>query len=130
MSFRVTSITNDAGVHETHHYSPDTGHLLSVTHNPAPEPGTRDVSHFVSINPYTSTKHSPTLWYPSEMHGTEKSYLGNGQYGSPPSAELQSLIAHHHLDHAWMPLLDKLAEEYPEHFEDAVRNHTVARASS
>lgn len=53
-----------------------------------------------------------------------------GVHDKPPSPELLSLIESHHENLAWMPLLDKLVEEYPEHFSDAVASHTAARNSS
>lgn len=50
-------------------------------------------------------------------------------YAAAPSPDLLSLIESHHENKAWMPLLDKLVEEYPEHFTDAVAAHTAARQS-
>lgn len=50
----------------------------------------------------------------------------------PPSEALQAMIRHYHKQDAgsaaWMPLLDMLAEEYPDHFADHVAEHTKARA--
>lgn len=45
----------------------------------------------------------------------------------PASRELRVMIANHHKTHAWMPLLDKIHEEYPEHTAHAIQAHTESR---
>lgn len=51
---------------------------------------------------------------------------------SPPSRDLLTLIERHHEDptNSWYALLDKLVEEYPDHFDAAVSAHTAARQSN
>jgi len=48
---------------------------------------------------------------------------------APPSETLRALVANHGETDAWAPLLDRLAEEYPEHFNSLVDAHTAARAA-
>lgn len=48
----------------------------------------------------------------------------------PASQELRAMIANHHQNHAWMPLLDKIAEEYGDHVpqvNQAIDAHTASR---
>ena len=131
MSWTVTSTPTDGGGHETVHglREPDRhrpSHTLSVAHYPEPS---RDTTHFVSM--MDPTRNDRSLWWPTGKHGADRAYLGHGEYGPPPSEELRTLIETHgaHPDQ-WMPLLDKLAEEYPDHFNEAVSRHTAARAQS
>lgn len=122
MTFRTTSNPyGDAGS-ETVHESAGRDSLM-VGHYPDRTEG--QTTHFVRL----SGKREQGMWWPSQMHGAEKAFLGYTDYGPPPSPELQALIAAHHTNHAWAPLLDKLAEEYPEKFEDVVAHHTAARYS-
>lgn len=79
---------------------------------------------------HTVRVHDKLFMYPSGKTGEDGAYLGDGKYGARPSPELLKLIEAHGKDHAWMPLLDKLAEEYPEHFEGPVAEHTRARAGA
>lgn len=78
--------------------------------------------HFeLAINPHGQT------WLTTVTKGHD-GYLDHQVHDvKPASPELRSLIANHHKTHAWMPLLDKIAEEYPEHTSAAIDAHTQSR---
>ena len=115
--------------HSTAHYA-DPRQLpnLTVAHLPHSQ-----VSHRVSIR---DSRHHLTFEYPSRADGHRKAFIysykpyhAGGTYVDPPSEELQMLIRSHHEQPgvSWMPLLDKLAEEYPERFGEPVTHHTALR---
>jgi len=122
MRWEVSSQGTD-GAHRTYHYAP--GHDLQVGH----DTGAPSASHHVYLSS-TRQSRDAGMWYPSGMH-SDKTLIrddqGHTSYGPPPSEQLRALIESHHETHAWMPLLDKLAEEYPQ-LDAAVSAHTAARA--
>ena len=132
MSWEVEKYDTSPG-HLTIHRQGEDGPTLDVQHIPDPrtlgytEPTTHQVS--ITADPHF-THHSAHMSWPTRKHGTEKAYLGHGQYGPPPSEGLRAMIESHGEHPAWMPLLDRLAEEYPEHFTIPVEQHTAARAST
>lgn len=107
-------------------------HALSVDH----DPGSRVTTHHVMLNrigddgvlrQVTLTHHkknADTTVASSDDTGVSHAAV------AAPSPDLIALIESHHTNAAWMPLLDALAEEYPEHFESAVAEHTRARSES
>jgi hypothetical protein len=40
---------------------------------------------------------------------------------------LRAMAVNHHTDHGWMPMLEKLTDEYHDHFAPHVERHTAAR---
>lgn len=114
----------------THTHPKRRGHELSVEHNPSPlyTPATHSVT--ISYGKGFAPRRGTLAW-PSAEHGKEKAYLHaehtGPKYVAPPSERLRALIEAHGEDHAWMPLLDAVAEEYPD-LEPAVAAHTAARA--
>lgn len=127
MSFKVLTYANRSPGegNATYHRDHERDHFLTVRHYP--EIGRYEVS--LRSGPYhraiTHTDDSP--------HATVSQFTESGSGNdrvSPPSERLKSLIASHHTNAAWMPLLDALAEEYPDHFESAVAEHTRARSES
>ncbi len=115
--------------HRTAHSSvPQHRPELVVAHLPHSQ-----ASHFVALR---TPRHDLHIEYPSRGYGASKAFIysfkpyhAGGTYVDPPSEELQALIRSHHEQPSvsWMPLLDKLAEEYPERFGEPVTHHTVAR---
>ena len=106
-------------------------HTLSVTHNPETHIGTHSVR--IGVQGEAALQRLHNYRWPSADRGEEAAVYHDGKklhYLPPPSETLQSLIAGHHETHAWMPLLNKLAEEYPEHFEGPVAEHARARAGA
>lgn len=124
------SVINESGSVRnpvTHHLSPDSRSWLRVTHVGGDPKG-----HYVEVWNGDGEKKRLNSWTDSEHARLESIEKGRTRIdiGPPPSPELQSLIESHHENQAWAPLLDKLVEEYPEHFDEAVREHTAARQSS
>lgn len=64
------------------------------------------------------------------VHNRDGEVTLNGVRQNTPTPELKALLATHHLNptNTWAPLLDKLAEEYPD-MQPAVDAHTAARYS-
>ena len=132
MSWQVSSDDRNGG-HQTIHDG--VGRHLTVSHEPlyGTEPR-KTGSHQVYINNGSGDRH--LFMYPSSKHGDKKAYIHIGQkvgggshYVDPPSEHLRALIESHGTNHAWMPLLDALAEEYPEHMNGPVERHVQQRAS-
>lgn len=130
MSWRTDSMSyRHIGQYETAHHNDDSEHSLIVAshrhgangvvvlRSPSGDGVQRHTLTFAAGRPTTFTYHNRLgADYPEETH--------------EPSERLKSLITSHHENKAWMPLLDALAEEYPEHFESAVAEHTRARSES
>ena len=130
MSFEAHAAVRTDGGHETSHTltgSATGSHRNAVYVRHYPIGDSRGSSHVVIVNNGADTAQ---LYWPTEAHGANRAYLGAGKYGSPPSPELKALIETHgqHPDQ-WMPLLDKVAEEYP-HMQPAIDAHVAARYSS
>ena len=124
----------------TAHYSADHTHHLIVDSNPYPTGGTTHRVELINRAAYRSGK--PGLGTVGLTVGPEgraivqRSVVNPESPGRPvhttvdvppASPELRAMIAAHHDNHAWMPLLDKLAEEYPDHFAAHVDAHTAGR---
>lgn len=116
--------------HMTHHQYRHPGqaaiaHELYVAHNPTDgmyrvrigHPGVGGTNHAVSLDAGRLS---------SQVRAT--GMVGRSVTAAPPSDALRHLIAGHHEHGDWTQLVDALAEEYPEHFWDAVNAHTAARA--
>jgi len=123
MSWNVDTIRDEHGT-VTSHSAPG-GAALEVEHVTKHEPGVEPFTHSVLL--HNGNAPEGMLRWPTRQFGRDRAYLGNGEYGPPPSEQLRALIESHHNTHAWMPLLDKLAEEYPQ-LDAAVSAHTAARA--
>lgn len=126
MSWEVQT-GHDANGHVTLHHRGGSV-ALHVEHisDPVGQGFSEPITHHVRLS---AAPHEALMTWPTRKHGAEQAYLGRGHYGPPPSERLRALIESHGKDHAWMPLLDALAEEYPEHFERPVAEHTRQRAS-
>lgn len=141
----------------TSHNSPTYQHRLEVFSNlrspdqhPAP---TQEVQRHAGgmttteTAGYTPPKHTVTMATPNRHDSTRQLHIHHDgttevtrylsrpdgsiaehrEAVTPASPDLRQMIANHHKDHAWMPLVDKLAEEYPEHFQEATDHHTAGR---
>jgi len=114
----------------------DDRHQLYVAHRPHRFVG----SHYVMIRVphpvYHGHVQTTVFSYPSGAD-PKRAYVstpdipaGFFPLATVPSEKLLAPIEAHHTNGAWMPLLDRLAEEYPEVFERAVAAHTLARAGA
>jgi len=130
MSWEVEKYDTAPGHLTIHRQGDGDGPTLDVQHIPDPktlgysEPTTHQVG--ITAGP-DFPQHSAHMSWPTRQHGEHRAYLGRGKYGPPPSPELRTLIETHGANPAWMPLLDKLAEEYPDHFNGPVEEHTRQR---
>ncbi len=118
-------VAKDASGHTTTHTLSAT-HALSVEHQRDPHPSAPS-THAVILHNGDSVG---SVRWPTIQHGADHAWVftgHSGHYGPPPSERLRALIEAHGEDHAWMPLLDAVAEEYPD-LEPAVAAHTAARA--
>lgn len=110
----------------TQHLSPDKKHALTVVSHP-------DGTHHVTL--YKKNR----VGYQSvslRMFGDGRSEIGHHTDGvswdlgtptTPASPELRHLANGFHQHEGWAPLLDKMQEEYPDHFAAPVQAHTNAR---
>ena len=127
---RVRTYTDpSSGANTTLHTVGKPFETLFVTHSPRGMVGTHSFRIGVDSG---GTQLLHNFRWPSGDRGEEAAVYHDGKrlhYLAPPSPELRALIESHHDNHAWMPLLDRIAEEYPE-IEPAVQHHTAARAQS
>lgn len=126
MSWRTSDLSSAYSDGIAHFKAKETRPQLTVTHHPSID--TRAASIY---NPTDDT--SVAFVQEFGIPKIVKRRSGAVEFSeevTPPSDHLISLINSHYKNRAWMPLLDALAEEYPEHFESAVAEHTRARSES
>lgn len=115
-------------------FSPKSGHLLSVTHEPENPRYTHAVRVGTPSNRVVlSVPAKPRHDYEAERRANiRQNSSSNFDEVPDPSPELLTMIEHHHEDptNSWYALLDKLVEEYPDHFDAVVSAHTAARQSN
>lgn len=126
---RVFADNPSTGAHTTLHSGP-TFHTLSVTHDPHAVAG----RYSIRIGTRNGDHQRLHQWRFPSGDDPARSFYHDGNlshYLPAPSAELRQMIEHHHTNAgntgAWAALLDKLVEEYPDHFDGPVSAHTAAR---